>query len=373
MSQRKRKRTRHSSHHFTDNSDVKTLHVGVMKSKFPNYITSSHLQQHFSEFEDDIEKAMIIRDLETKESKGYGLVIFTSHEAAERAMSTLKGTKLRGKFPLFMRFDKKPGSLKSDCVPRASCELFFRAMKSKLPNYIKKGHIREHFTEFESDIVSVVVVCDRETKQSKGFGFIKFTSHQVAMDAQKKLHGSMLQDKFHLYVSIRKPSASSTSESASVADNDSSESELTDAFSESECEESEIDDQCTLYVGVWNSKFPNFVNNKHLETHFSDFSEHITSARIIRDRSTHETKGYGFVSFTSATEAEKAMKELRSTKLLGKFSLYISHQKSTLHRSGSSVSADITNLKAEKPLDVSSVIYMLLTYIRVVTNFLYHF
>ena len=222
MSQRKRKRTRRSSHHFTHDDDSRTLHVGVVKSKFPNYITNSHLQQHFSEFEDDIEKAMIIRDLETKESKGYGLVIFTSHEAADNAMIALKGTKLHGKFPLLMRFDKKPGSLKSDCVPRGSCvprnscELFFRAMKSKLPNYIKKGHIREHFTEFETDIVSVVVVCDRETKQSKGFGFIKFTSHQVAMDAKKKLHGSMLQGKFQLYVVNRKPSASSTSESASV-------------------------------------------------------------------------------------------------------------------------------------------------------------
>ena len=222
MSQRKRKCTHRSSHHFTHDDDSRTLHVGVMKSKFPHYITSSLLQQHFSEFEDDIEKAIIIRDPETKESKGYGLVIFTSHEAADNAMIALKGTKLHGKFPLFMRFDNKPGSLKSDCVPRGSCvprnscELFFRAMKSKLPNYIKKGHIREHFTEFETDIVSVVVVCDRETKQSKGFGFIKFISHQVAMDAQKKLHGSMLQGKFQLYVGIPKPSASSTSESASV-------------------------------------------------------------------------------------------------------------------------------------------------------------
>ena len=221
MSQRNRKRTRRSSHHSTDDDDSRTLHVGVMKSKFPNYITSSHLQQHFSEFEEDIEKAMIIRDPETKESKGYGLVIFTSHEAAENALFALKGTKLRGKFPLFMRFAKKSGSSKSDSTPECNSELYFRAMKSKLPNYIHNRLIREHFAEFETDIVSVVVVRDHETKQSKGFGFIKFTSHQVAMDAQKKLHGSMLQGKFQLYVSMRKPSGSSTSESASVAGNDS--------------------------------------------------------------------------------------------------------------------------------------------------------
>lgn len=354
-----KKKPRLPSHQSGSDADCKTLYVGVRKSKFPNYITSKHLRQHFAEFEGDISNVMIVRDQETKESKGYGFVTFTSREATVNAIEKLKGTRLLDKFPLFMNFKK---SESGGSVQQHSSELFFKGMKSRLPNYIHSRHIRDHFAEFEADIVRTVVVSDPQTKTSKGFGFIKFTSDRTAEDAQKKLHGSMLLGKFPLHVKLRKPSNHLASSKPSPADNYDfdSDGDSTSEISEDGSQDSEVPDNSTLYVSVWNSKFPNFVNSRHLEAHFSAFEEHIIKVQIMRNSETHETKGYGFVQFKTSVEAGKAMKRLRGSKLLEKFPLYINYQKPTLTRSildssGGSSCISTESVKQSNPLQVTKV------------------
>ena len=79
--------------------------VKVKYSKFPDYINSRHLRQHFLYFKDHIVKAEIVRDHLTKKSKGSGCITFSSKAVAVDAVNELEGSKLQGKFKLVLGFE----------------------------------------------------------------------------------------------------------------------------------------------------------------------------------------------------------------------------------------------------------------------------
>ena len=334
---------RHSHRKAKDES---TLFVSVKGSQLPNYITGEHLKQHFVQFEDYIVNARVWRDKDTMKSKGYAFITFTSSAAASEAMRTLQGSLLRGKFPLTLNYAWKDpangGARATDSDSESVTDfdsnftnttLYVGVFDSKFPNYVNSGHLREHFAEFEHCIENAMIVRDMQTKQTKGYGFVTFTSHAAAELAMKKLRGSKLNGKFRLFINFKgmKGSISTTlspcsSTTPSLSSSRASSTiDLCSCFSDDEIEQS--GNGCTLYVSVNKSRFPNRINSRHLESHFSEFKEHIMKAMIVRDFQTKQSKGYGFVTFTSQSVAETAMKKLCGSKLDGKFSLFISVKK----------------------------------------------
>jgi len=83
--------------------------VKVKYSKFPDYISSRHLRQHFLDFKDHIVKAEIVCDPLTKKSKGEGCITFSSQAAAIDAKNELEGSKLQGKYKLVLGFEHERG------------------------------------------------------------------------------------------------------------------------------------------------------------------------------------------------------------------------------------------------------------------------
>ena len=83
--------------------------VKVKYSKFPDYISSRHLRQHFLDFKDHIVKAEIICDPLTKKSKGEGCITFSSQAAAIDAKNELEGSKLQGKYKLVLGLEHERG------------------------------------------------------------------------------------------------------------------------------------------------------------------------------------------------------------------------------------------------------------------------
>ena len=334
-----------------DNSSNTTLYVSVYDSKFPNYVNSGHLREHFSEFQHWIKGAMIVRDSETKETKGYGFVTFTSNAAADLAMKKFRGSKLHDKFRLYINFketahSKSPVSsishsrassvfdLSSCCTYSDKsgeedeigneCTLYVGVYKSKFPNHINSRHLKAHFSDFEAHIKKAMIVRDMKTKESKGFGFVTFSSQAVAENAMKRLRGSMLHDKFKLFINFKEATRSKSPVSTLSHSRALSVFDLSSCCTYSDDGEDEIGNESTLYVSVHKSKFPNHINSRHLEAHFSEFEAHIKKAMIVRDMKTKESKGFGLVTFSCRAVAEKAMKKLRGSKLNGKFSLFIS-------------------------------------------------
>jgi RNA recognition motif-containing protein len=74
-----------------------------------------------------------------------------------------------------------------------------------LPFSTSSDELRELFKEVEG-VDNVTVVTDRDTGQSRGFGFVEMTSAEAANEAVKKLNGRALGGRT-LKVEISKPSA----------------------------------------------------------------------------------------------------------------------------------------------------------------------
>jgi len=68
-----------------------------------------------------------------------------------------------------------------------------------------------------------------------------------------------------------------------------------------------------IYVG--NLAFT--VNEEDLQNLFSEFGE-VASVKIVMDRFTKQSKGFGFVDMPNNSEADKAIKALKGNELKGK-------------------------------------------------------
>lgn len=68
-----------------------------------------------------------------------------------------------------------------------------------------------------------------------------------------------------------------------------------------------------IYVG----NLSKAVSEDDLRTAFESFGE-ISSIRIIKDRYTGESKGFGFVEMPAKQEAESAMQRLNASEIKGK-------------------------------------------------------
>lgn len=55
----------------------------------------------------------------------------------------------------------------------------------------------------------------------------------------------------------------------------------------------------------------------HLQTAFEDFGE-ITQVKIVTDRATGKSRGFGFVEFASEDQARKALEKMNGHDILGR-------------------------------------------------------
>lgn len=68
---------------------------------------------------------------------------------------------------------------------------------------VSEDDFRDFFSEF-GDIVSVKIITDRVTGQSKGFGFVEFADKESAENAIKERNGSDFQGR-NIVVNEAKP------------------------------------------------------------------------------------------------------------------------------------------------------------------------
>lgn len=85
-----------------------------------------------------------------------------------------------------------------------------------------------------------------------------------------------------------------------------------------------------LYVG--NLSYD--TTDQELEQSFSEFGE-IASATVVKDRDTNRSKGFGFVEFVQAADAQKAMEAMNGKDVNGR-SLKVDEARPQKDRSRSS-------------------------------------
>lgn len=63
-----------------------------------------------------------------------------------------------------------------------------------LPFSATEDSLKEAFLQFGT-VESVTIITDRDTGQSKGFGFLELATHQAAADAITKMNGSEMDGR----------------------------------------------------------------------------------------------------------------------------------------------------------------------------------
>ncbi|XP_056447966.1 embryonic polyadenylate-binding protein-like isoform X4 [Gadus chalcogrammus] len=219
-----------------------------------------------------------------KGSKGYGFVHFETQEAANRAIETINGMLLNDR-KVFV------GHFKS----RKERESEFGAKAMKFTNvYIKNfgeeytdEKLKELFSKFGKTL-SVRVMKD-ERGRSRGFGFVNYGNHMDAQKAVEEMNGKDLTGKI-LYVGRAQKRTER-------------QGELKRKFDQIKQDRIQRYQGVNLYV----KNLDDTINDERLRKEFSPYGT-ITSAKVMTDGC--QSKGFGFVCFSSPEEATKAVTEM---------------------------------------------------------------
>lgn len=63
-----------------------------------------------------------------------------------------------------------------------------------LPFALTEDQLKEHFSKY-GEITEVVLITDRRTGRSKGFGFVTFAEDEVANKAMEEMNGKELEGR----------------------------------------------------------------------------------------------------------------------------------------------------------------------------------
>ncbi|KAK9514826.1 hypothetical protein VZT92_025513 [Zoarces viviparus] len=246
-------------------------------------------------------------------SKGYGFVHFETHEAANRAIGTMNGMLLNDR-----KVEKTGKHLESGIVnPKAhflgeTCQLSLRSFvghfKSRKEREMEFGtkamkftnvyiknfgedytdeKLKEIFTAFGRTL-SVRVMKD-ERGRSRGFGFVNYANHEDAQKAVDGMNGKDMSGKI-LYVGRAQKRLER-------------QGELKRRFDQIKQDRIQRYQGVNLYV----KNLDDGIDDERLRKEFAPYGT-ITSAKVMTDGS--QSKGFGFVCFSSPEEATKAVTEM---------------------------------------------------------------
>ena len=210
-------------------------------SSLPDHISKKDISRHFSDFESKIKRVVLFRD-KSEKSQGRGFVEFESKEAAGEALTALRGVELMETIPIFLSYYTKRGRKKqnepcpstkhgqasvdvstnfaghtpdfqrlaSPYRPKASkldvsCKLFVSCHGQRFPDYIRGCDLKHHFKLYSEEVLNAYIARDSRTNRSQGFGYVEFASMSSAHKAKRSLSGSLLLDKFPIYIAFEKP------------------------------------------------------------------------------------------------------------------------------------------------------------------------
>ena len=198
----------------------------------PPFVKKEQLKEHFEKngFVDNVTNIHSFFDKATKKPKGYSCVSLSPAALVEEAILKLNGSLLFRKHRLivslkpFQRKQKRehkrqrkstPKSLEQPVSSPSHNQEQVKVYVGKFPPYVNEVQLRNHFNSYKAKVVDVYVVKDKQTKQSKRFGFVKFSSRAVAESAVKNLDGTLLNGKHKINVSLARDHPSTKGQSRS--------------------------------------------------------------------------------------------------------------------------------------------------------------
>jgi len=230
---------------------------------------------------------------EKGQSKGYGFVHYETKEAAQEAIAKVNAMMLNDKKVFVGEFmSKRERHEKLGDQVKKFKNVFIKNFGEKVTD--KKMH--EMFGKF-GEITSCVVMND-DTGKSKGFGFVAFDSHEAADAAVAEYDGMEIEGN-----KITVCRAQKKAERAM---------ELKSKFEAQKIERISRYQGVNLYI----KNLEDGIDDEKLRSEFSTYGT-ITSAKVMKDDKGN-SKGFGFVCFSSPDEATKAVTEMNGRILVTK-------------------------------------------------------
>lgn len=229
------------------------------------------------------------------QSKGYGFVHYDTEEAATSAIENLNGKIVNGKKIFVGKFlSRKERETKLGGGHRRFTNVYVK----NLPENYSDEQLKGLFTPF-GEITSAVVQKDHDGK-SKGFGFVCFASSEGAEAAVSSLNGKEIPPHNKpLYVGRAQKKAER-------------EAELRRKLDLIKAERINRNQGVNLYV----KNLEDGIDDQRLQTEFSSYGT-ITSAKVMTDEK-GQSKGFGFVCFSTPEEATKAVTEMNNRIIVSK-------------------------------------------------------
>lgn len=220
-------------------------------------------------------------------SKGYGFVHYETKEAADNAIVQVHGMLLNGKIVYVGPFIPK-----KERIPGSDPEKFTNVyLKNLEPSYTEEDLLRD-FTKF-GEIQNAVLMKD-EKGNSKGFGFVNYRDHEAAKRAVTEMEGKKVGEK-EIYVGRAQKRGEREAHLKKLRE-----------------ERAQKYQGINLYI----KNLDDTINDKKLEEAFAAYGP-VTSCRVMVDEKGNG-RGFGFVCFTSADDASKAVTEMNGSMLAGK-------------------------------------------------------
>jgi len=276
----------------------------------PLSMSSAALKDLFAPY-GNVEEAKIIFDRNTKNSRGYGFVKYSTPEEAERAVAELNGKTIDTSVP-----DPKPIHVAVSKPPKVEVNLY---VGNLLPS-AKIEDLKAVFSQFAT-VVECNIPFDRNTNMGKGFGFVRVDSKTSASKAITSLNGVPVENL-----------SGSTPLSVKKAENNGAHGARTGRFVDRRRYQQPImpptyprgpvtyDGYCLFVYNI-----PPDYDERRLADLFRKYGT-VLGARVMR-KPNRASKGYGFVNMSTSEEANSAMAGLGGLSLLPDKPLQISFKK----------------------------------------------
>eukprot|EP00741_Cyanophora_paradoxa_P015721 tig00020904_g15177.t1 len=341
----------------------------VFVKYLPSELTDQGLYQLFSPF-GGIVSAKVMVDHQTGNSLGYGFVRYQSPEEAQNAIAQMNGMRIGNKTLLCKLSNSSPASSNTPGSPSAepSNNLYIKPLQTSTT----EADLRKMFQAF-GEIVDVKVMVDRQTGVSRQIGFVRFERVEDATkaalqmnglkldnnapplvvkyaesDDQKRMRRAKQQQRQELVASRKSglstgssptpfayvppappgvpplymdggaaimpsplyPSLLSSVPYMGSSDLFGNALYATGASNASAFSSNISADASNLFV----FHLPSEVDDARLAALFAPFG-HIDSVKVITDKVTGESKGYGFVKFSRLEDAMRSVASMNGFKL----------------------------------------------------------
>jgi len=226
-------------------------------------------------------------------SRGYGFVHYETKEAAQEAIAKVNGMMLNDKKVFVGEFMSKKERLEK---LGDQAKKFKNVFIKNFGEALNEETLREMFCK-HGEITSCVVMSDEHGK-SKGFGFVAYETHESAELA--------VRDFDLMEIDGRKVTVCRAQKKAERA------MELKSKFEAQKMERINRYQGVNLYI----KNLEDGIDDERLRSEFSTYGT-ITSAKVMKDDKGN-SKGFGFVCFSSPDEATKAVTEMNGRILVTK-------------------------------------------------------